>query len=68
MDSENRIKAKDFLDRQLNYIVAEFLKARHPLLKDQTEAELEQLIMEVLDERAGGIDFKADFDGGEDDD
>ena len=69
MDSETWDKAKEHLNSQLDYIVAEFLTVRHPLLNWQTENELDNLVHEVMEER-NKISFKQEWgeDGEEDKD
>lgn len=62
MDSAS--KAKEYLEKQFNYVLDEFLDDQ--AIEDK-EVELEDIITEILNERSG-ITFESEIDLEEDDD
>jgi len=62
MDSTN--KAKEYLEKQFNYVLEEFLDDQ--AIEDK-EVELEDIVTEILNERSG-IVFESDIDLEEDKD
>jgi hypothetical protein len=62
MDSDE--KAKEYLAKAFNYVVAEFLDKGLP---EDIELELESIVAEILDER-NGLSFESEIDEEEDDD
>jgi len=62
MDSGDR--AKEYLAKAFNYVVAEFLDKGEP---EDIELELETIVAEILDER-NGLSFDSEIDEGGGDD
>lgn len=62
MDSAS--KAKEYLEKQFNYVLDEFLDDQ--AIEDK-EVELEDIITEILNERSG-ITFESEIDLEEDED
>ena len=62
MDSTN--KAKEYLEKQFNYVLEEFLDDQ--AIEDK-EVELEDIVTEILNERSG-IVFESEIDLEEDKD
>ena len=62
MDSDD--KAKEYIAKAFNYVVAEFLDNGEP---EDIELELESIVAEILDERNGmSFDSEIDLEDGDD--